>query len=103
MQWGAPQIPPGYQAPPPAPYAAYAPYPAYAARGGTSAYAVLALVFGLVPVLMGSLGVIFGIIALQRIRLLGHTGRGLAIAGIVLGSLWLGVLTIGAFALIAAS
>lgn len=110
VQWGAPQVPPGYQAPPPpgypqAPpgYPAYGGYPAYPPRGGISAYAVLSLIFGLIPILMGALGIIFGIIALERIRALGHTGRGLAIAGTVLGSLWLVILLIGSIALLSSS
>ncbi len=111
VQWGAPQVPPGYQAVPPpgyppAPpgYPAYAGHPAYAApQSGTSAYAVLALIFGVFPIGMGALGVIFGIIALERIRSLGHSGKGLAIAGIIVGSLWLVVLLISAVALLAGS
>jgi hypothetical protein len=46
------------------------------------------------------LSVIFGIVALRRIRRLGQTGRGLAIAGIVLSGVWLllavAVIAIGA-------
>ena len=112
VQWGAPQVPPGYQAVPPPGYPqapagypgpAYGGYPAYQPRGGTSAYAVLSLIFGIIPILMGALGVIFGILALERTRSLGHTGRGLAIAGTILGSIWLALLTVASIALLASN
>ena len=103
VQWGAPQVPPGYQAAPPPGYPAYAGHPAYAPRSGVSAYAVLALIFGIIPILMGALGVIFGIVAIERIRALGHGGRGLAIAGIITGSLWLVVLLIASIGLATSS
>jgi len=102
VQWGAPQVPPGYQAAPPPGYPAYPAYQPYPAQGGTSAYAVLALIFGIVPVMCGALGVIFGIVALERNRSLGHSGRGLAISGIVLGSIWLVIWVIIAIAVFAA-
>ncbi|QOW02056.1 DUF4190 domain-containing protein (plasmid) [Rhodococcus pyridinivorans] len=48
----------------------------------TNILAILALVFGL---LGGVLGVVFGHIALSQINRTGENGRGLAIAGLVLG------------------
>jgi hypothetical protein len=40
------------------------------------------------------LGIVFGSVALSRIRRTAQEGRGLAIAGIVLGSCWLAVLVL---------
>jgi len=55
---------------------------------------------GIIPVFAGILGIVFGIIALVRIRRSGRRGRGLAIAGIVLGGLWfLGVASLVALGL----
>lgn len=45
--------------------------------------------FGIIPCSAGILGITFGIIALRRIRQGKDTGRGMAIAGIVLGTCWL--------------
>jgi hypothetical protein len=63
--------------------------------------AIAALVAGIagftfVPVLGSILGVIFGIIALNKIKQTGYRGRGMAIAGIITGaaSLVLGVVAI---------
>lgn len=50
-----------------------------------SVYAVLSLVFSLV---IAPLGVIFGHIALSEIRKTGDRGRGLAIAGLIIGYAW---------------
>lgn len=52
----------------------------------TNVFAVLALVFG---ILGGLLALIFGYIALSQIRRTGENGRGMAIAGITLGYLYL--------------
>jgi len=83
------RVPPGY--PPPAPGG---PPVAWAQPGfggaprnaGTDGFAVASLVLG---ILSGSLlAIIFGIVALGRIRRDGTGGRGLAVAGIVFGCLW---------------
>jgi Domain of unknown function (DUF4190) len=83
------RVPPGY--PPPAPGG---PPVAWAQPGfggaprnaGTDGFAVASLVLGILP---GSLlAIIFGIVALGRIRRDGTGGRGLAVAGIVFGCLW---------------
>lgn len=50
---------------------------------GTDGFAIAALVTGLLT--MGIVPIILGIIALSRIKRSGQDGRGLAIAGIVLG------------------
>ena len=52
----------------------------------TNVFAVLALVFG---ILGGLLGIVFGHIALSQIRRTGEGGRGIAIAGLVLGYIYL--------------
>jgi type IV pilus assembly protein PilA len=75
-----------------------------AAPQGTSGMAVAALIFGLLgiclPCPLGLVGIILGIIALQRIgQTPGLGGRGLAIAGIVV-PIVAGVLSIGIYAAI---
>jgi len=62
--------------------------------GKMSAWAIAGFVTGLIGAFL--LGVIFGFIALGRIKRLGQRGRGLAIAGIVLSVVWLaGFIAIG--------
>lgn len=60
---------------------------------GTNGMAITSFVLGLLGLIGISaiLGIVFGIIALRRIRGTLQRGRGLAIAGIVLGSAWLAV------------
>lgn len=75
--WPAPEAPaPPYAAPP------YAAPP----QGKTSGFAIASFVFGLIGGVL--LSVIFGIIALSRIKRRGLGGRGFAIAGLVLSGLW---------------
>jgi hypothetical protein len=65
--------------------AAPAPYAPVAPPTPTNTLAILALVFGI----LGSvLAVVFGHIALSQITRTGAQGRGLAIAGLILGYLW---------------
>lgn len=52
----------------------------------TNVFAVLALVFGIIG---GLLGIVFGHIALNQIRRTGEAGRGMAIAGLALGYIYL--------------
>ena len=52
----------------------------------TSGFAIASLVFGIIGGIF--LSVIFGIVALRRIRTRHLKGRGLAIAGLVLSGLW---------------
>jgi hypothetical protein len=61
------------------------------AAPGTDGMAIAALVTGL----LGPLGLLFGVLAHQRIRRSGRGGSGLATAGIVLGGLWLAFLALG--------
>lgn len=63
----------------------------------TNACAILALIFG---ILGGVLGIVFGHIALSQIIRTGENGRGLAIAGLVLG--YLSVLGVIMFVVLAA-
>lgn len=54
--------------------------------GGTNSMAVVALIMGLT---VAPLGIIFGHIGLSQIKRTGEGGRGLAVAGLVLGYLGL--------------
>ncbi len=60
-------------------------------KPGVSGFAIASFVLGIFGFifLTGILGVIFGILSLSDIKRTRQGGRGLAIAGIVLGSLWL--------------
>jgi len=96
--------------PPPASWTPGAPGPSgyYAPAPGTSGFAVAALVLGIFSIGCGGLGfllappilaVIFGNVALDRIAASGGQlkGRGMGIAGIVLG--WIGIAIGGAIAI----
>jgi len=69
---------------PPAPQPAYTPYPAQ--KSGTNVLAIIALVGAFVFPLAG---VICGHIALSQIKRTGESGRGLAIAGLVIGYIYI--------------
>ncbi|WP_323095573.1 DUF4190 domain-containing protein [Intrasporangium sp. YIM S08009] len=73
-------------------------------RPGTNGLAIAALccgIAGLLPI-AAVVGIVLGIVALKQLRRVVQGGRGLAIAGIVLGSLWLlgwaALITIGVLA-----
>jgi len=94
-----PYPPPGYPAPPgqptwPGPYPP--PYPGYAAPASTNGFAIAALVLGILWLYwVGSiLAVIFGHIALVQTRERRQGGRGMAIAGLVLGYVGVGMLVL---------
>ena len=73
---------------PAAPSTSYAPAASYAAVGvaTTSGFAIASLVLG---ILGGAvLAIIFGFVALSQIKKSGAKGRGMAIAGVVLGFVW---------------
>ena len=92
-----PYPPPPAQPPWPGPYPPYPPpYPGYAMAPSTNGLAIAALVLGIVCVywVTSILAIIFGHIALSQIRVSGQRGRGLAIAGLVLGYAWLGLLAL---------
>ena len=68
-----------------------------AGRAKTDGFAIASLLLGLagITVIGAVLGIIFGVMALRRIRRTGQRGRGMAIAGLVFSVIWL--LLIGAF------
>lgn len=71
------------------------PYPYRPQTRGTNGYAIAALASGLV---FAPLGIVLGHIALSQIRKTRQDGRGLAIAGLVVGYLWLvGVVAAGIY------
>jgi hypothetical protein len=65
--------------------------------GKADRYAVASLLLGLagITIIGAVLGIVFGIMALRRIRRTGQRGRGMAIAGLAFAVIWL--LLIGAF------
>jgi hypothetical protein len=67
---------------------------------GTDGFAIAALIFGILGGVL--LSVIFGFVALSRIKRSGKGGKGLAIAGLVLSGLWI-VLLVILFVAVAAS
>ncbi|WP_348786773.1 DUF4190 domain-containing protein [Leifsonia sp. NPDC080035] len=69
---------------PPAPPAGYTPYPAQ--KSGTNVLAIIALVGAFVFPLAG---VICGHIALSQIKRSGESGRGLALAGLIVGYIYI--------------
>jgi hypothetical protein len=88
--YGAP--PPGYGPPPaygeaPPAYGA-APYPAYATvpQSGFEGFAIASIICAFV---CSPLGIIFGAVALRRIKRTGKGGHGLALAGLILSILFL--------------
>ncbi len=81
-----PPPPPGYGYPPSAPGYGYLPPPS----ASTNNMAIASLVSSLLGWICGIgpvLGVVFGIIALNQIKQNGQGGRGLALAGIIIGAI----------------
>ena len=90
---------PGYAPPPPPGYAPVQPsgygYPAPPQPPpSTDGFAIAALVFGIIGGIL--FAVIFGLVALSRIKKSEgrKTGRGLAIAGLVLSGIWIAVIAV---------
>jgi hypothetical protein len=83
--WVDDQPIPGAQPWPAAPPPGYGPSQP-PAKAKTSGWAIASFVLGLLTIVL--LSVIFGIVALQRIKRLGQRGRGLAIAGLALSGTW---------------
>lgn len=97
-EWGPPGSPPppswsqpGQGAPPPASGNFPAPPPNYGAQQPTNALAVASMVLGIIWLMWAGsiLALIFGYMAKRQIRERGEAGGGMATAGIVLG--WVGV------------
>jgi hypothetical protein len=61
--------------------------------GETSGWAIASFILGVIPVSI-LLSVIFGAVALSRIKRLGQRGKGLAIAGIALSAAWIALFII---------
>lgn len=61
------------------------------AQPGTNTFAILALVLGLAT---GVLGIVFGHIARAQIRQTGESGDGMALAGLIIGYAWLGLIVV---------
>ncbi|MFT4212796.1 MAG: DUF4190 domain-containing protein [Microbacterium sp.] len=92
---GTPAQPPAQPVVPapayPPPAYGYPPYPAYPPPARTNVMAILSLVFAFVfPVL----GVVFGHISLNQIKRTGEEGRGLALAGLILGYVFVGLVVV---------
>lgn len=91
----AQQQPFGYSAPGgPSPYPGQ-PQGWYAQERTTNGMSIAALVVGLVPCIP-VLGLIFGLVGLKQVKRRGERGKGMAVAGITLSSVW----TLGLAALI---
>jgi hypothetical protein len=111
--------PDGYGQPPADPPGGYPPYPNYPPGGGqsygqpsgppygqpgwapaqqpgTNGLAIAALVLGILPIFgVGAMmAIVFGVIARGQIARSGQGGKGMAIAGIILGSLWIVVVVV---------
>jgi hypothetical protein len=99
---------PGY-GPPPGPPPAYGGagygYTPYTATTGTNGFAVASLVLGILWIYwIGSiLALIFGYVALSQIKERNQGGKGLAVAGIVLGWIGIAFLIIGIVAVAASN
>lgn len=87
-----------YPAAPPPPPEAPAGYPAYpqypnqpSTPGNTNGFAIAALVCGILPVVITNiLAVIFGLVSLNQLKKRPQdSGKGMAVAGLVLGIVWL--------------
>jgi hypothetical protein len=81
--------PPGY--PPQYQYGGYG-YPPPRQQSGTNGMAIAAMVCGICGFLClvpGLVGIILGAVSLPQIRRSQQNGRGMAITGIVVGSLWI--------------
>jgi uncharacterized protein DUF4190 len=80
---------PWYPQAPPYPHWQYVPYPT------TNGFAIAALTCSFFGILGGILGIIFGCVALNQTRQRRQRGRGMATAGVIIGSCWVILLVIG--------
>ena len=89
-----PSSPPPYPGPPGPGYGPYPPpyyYPA-AQQRRTNSLAIASLVCGIcgfIYLIPAVLGIIFGVVALRQVNRDKTDGRGMALTGIITGSLWL--------------
>jgi hypothetical protein len=72
--------------PPPGGYPGPGYPPPPAQKPGTNGFAIASLIFGIIGGVL--LGFIFGFIALSQTKRTGQNGRGLALAGVILSSMW---------------
>lgn len=78
-----PPTPTGYGQYPPTPYPGYGGYPAgYPQARGTNSMAIASLIAAF---LVAPLGIVFGHISLSQLKKSGEDGKGLAVAGLVIG------------------
>ena len=104
--YGAPEVPPApaYGAPAyGAPAAGYG-QPAFASAPKTNTFAIVSLVASIAGLFTGItflIGIIFGHLSLSQIKKSGENGRGMAIAGLIIGYIGLVVGIIVTIALIA--
>jgi len=86
--------PPSYPPPPPGGYGSappppggygYQPPPQATGTNGMAIASLVCSLFGWLCIIGGILGIIFGFLALNQIKQSGQGGRGMAIAGIVIG------------------
>ena len=78
--------PAGGYPPPPGGYPGAGYPPPQQQKPGTNGFAIASLIFGIIGGVL--LGFIFGFIALSQTKRTGQNGRGLALAGVILSSLW---------------
>lgn len=86
-----------YPPPPPSGYPPPPPPPVYQSSGKTNGMAIASLVLGILGwlyLIPAILALVFGYIARGQIKERGEQGMGLAIAGIVLGWVWIGLAVI---------
>ena len=99
-----PQEPDRGPAPPPPPQPAAPSYGA-AAKTGTNGFAIASLVLGIIPCtgITSILAIVFGFIARNQIEQSGgrQQGSGMALAGIILGFVWIGISVVYWIAVIA--
>jgi hypothetical protein len=91
-----PPPPPGAYGypPPPPPGSSYPPPPQGVGTNGMAIASLVCSLFGWLCIIGPILGLIFGFIALNQIKETGQGGRGMAIAGIVVGGLLIAITTV---------
>ena len=99
-----PQSVPGYGYPPPPPGAYYGyPPPVLRKTNGLAIAALVCGICGFIYLVPAILGIVFGSISLRQIRREGSDGRGMAMAGIIVGASWLALVAVLFLVVLAAS